>query len=173
MLGAWTTSRSIDHLERGVKIGLNGQVGHDHQRHGAVVGGIVAGVVLDHAGDANPLVAQDLGQPGQHAGPVGDREVEVIAALDLARGSERDRGGRFGPEVQHSRRQGGPAGDDVDQVADDRRGGRHRAGTSAVEKGVAHGVADHADRVVRAADLGQRRPVLDQGRRNAQLQPVF
>ena len=99
-LGAWTTSRSVDHLEGRVKIGLDGQVGHDHQRHGALLGGVVAGVVLDHAGDADPLLAEDLGQPGQHAGPVGDREAEVIAALDLAGGRQRDRGGRFGPEVQ-------------------------------------------------------------------------
>ena len=120
-----------------------------------------------------PLLTQYLGQPGEHAGPVGDREMEVIAALDPAGGSEHDGGGRFGPEVQHSRRQSGPAGHDVDQVADDRRGGRHRARASAVEEGVSHGVANHADRVVRAADLGQRRPVLDQGRRDAQLQPVF
>ena len=73
----------------------------------------------------------------------------------------------------HSRRQSGPAGDDVDQVADNRRGGRHRPCPSTVEERVAHGVADHADRVVGAADLGQRRPVLDQGRRHPQLEPVL
>ena len=75
MLGAWTTSRSIDHVQGGVKIGLNGQMGHDHQRHRALLGCIVAGIVLDHAGDADPFFTQDLGQPGEHAGPVGDREV--------------------------------------------------------------------------------------------------
>ena len=85
MLGACTTSRPSITVQSGVEIGLDGQVGHDHQWHGAMFGGVVAGVVLDHAGDADALLTQDLGQPGQHAGPVGDREVEVIAALDLAR----------------------------------------------------------------------------------------
>ena len=60
---------------------------------------------------------------------------------------------------------------DVDQVADDGRGGRHGAGSSAVEERISHRVADDADRVVRAADFGQRRPVLDQGRRHAKLEP--
>ena len=91
---------AIDLAQGGVQIGLDGQVGHDHQRHGALLGGIVARVVLDHAGDADALLAQDLGQPGQHAGPVGDREAEVIPALDLAGGRQGNRGGRFGPEVQ-------------------------------------------------------------------------
>ncbi len=35
------------------QVGLDGQVGHDDERHGAVVGGVVAGVVLDDAGDAD------------------------------------------------------------------------------------------------------------------------
>ena len=44
-------------------------------------------------------------------------------------------------------------------------------GAPAVEERVADGVAHDPDRVVGAADLGQRRPLLDQRRRDPQLQP--
>ena len=84
MLGACTTSRPIDHRQCRVQIGLDGQMGHDHQGHGALLGGVVAGIVLDHAGDADSLLTQNLRQPRQHARPVGDGEAEVIAAPDLA-----------------------------------------------------------------------------------------
>ena len=103
-----------------------------------------------------PLLAEDLGQPCQHAGSVGDGEAEVIPAADLARGSQDGGRCRFGPEVTQSRGETGPAGDDLDQVADDGRRRRHRAGPSAVEQRIADGIAHHADRVVRSADLGQR-----------------
>ena len=86
----------VDLIECRVKIGLDGKVGHDHQRHGALVRRIVAWVVLDQAGDADPSLAEDLRQLGQHARPVGDGKSEIIARLDLTGGCERDRRGRFG-----------------------------------------------------------------------------
>ena len=45
--------------------------------------GVVAGIVLDDAGDADSMLAQDRRQRGQHAGTVGDREPQVVSALDL------------------------------------------------------------------------------------------
>ena len=118
---------------------------------------IVAGVVLDHAGDADAVFAQDLRQRREHAGRVGDREPEVVAAPDLVGRRARQTGRRVGPEVKHPRGQDRPAGDHVDQVADDGRSRGHHAGTSAVEERVADGVADDPDRVVGPAHLGQRR----------------
>ena len=50
---------------------------------GLCVGVVIAWVVLDQAGDADPSLAEDLGQLGKHAGPVGDRESEIIARPDL------------------------------------------------------------------------------------------
>ena len=64
-------------------------MGHDHQGYGALVGLVVAGVVLDEAGDADASFAQDLRQLGEHARPVGDGEPEIIARLDLTGGCER------------------------------------------------------------------------------------
>ena len=76
-------------------IGLDGKVGHDDQRDRTLLGRIVAGIVLDHAGDADPLLAQDLGEPSQDAGPIGDREAEVISAADVDRGTRPGRPGRL------------------------------------------------------------------------------
>src|SRR5215831_18547750 len=69
---------TVDLLQGGVQIGLDGEVGHDHQGNRAIRGYVVAGVVLDDAGNADPMIAQDLGQPGEHSGPVGDGEAQVI-----------------------------------------------------------------------------------------------
>ncbi len=80
---------AIDLGQSGVKIGLDGEMGHDDQRHGALVGRVVSRVVLDDAGDADALVAEDLGQLGQNAGAVGDCKALVISALDLVGGGKR------------------------------------------------------------------------------------
>ena len=59
---------SIDHAQGGMEVGLHGQMGHDHQWHRAFFGCIVAGVVLDHTGDTNSLLAQNLGEPASTPG---------------------------------------------------------------------------------------------------------
>ena len=83
--------KPVDHRDLAArKIGLNGQVGHDHQGHGAMFGGVVAGIVLDDAGDADALFTQNLGESREDAGPVGDGEVEVVTAVDLAGRREDD-----------------------------------------------------------------------------------
>ena len=134
-------------------------------------GRVVARVVLDHAGDADPVLAEDLGERGEHARPVGDREPEVIAAPDLAR---RASGGAAGPT-----RTRGSSARNVSAARPTTTSIRSPTtaeavgimpGPSAVEERVAHGVADDPDRVVGPADLGQRRPLLDQRRRHPQLQ---
>ena len=98
----------VDHAQGRMEIGLDRQVGHDHQRHGAVFGSVVAGVVLDHAGDADAFLTQDLANLARTPGPVGDREMEVIAALDLAGRREGNRGRPIGPEVQAAARERRP-----------------------------------------------------------------
>ena len=111
---------------------------------------------------------------GQHAGPVGDREMEVIAAPDLVGGVEaRPRGptrtrGSSAREVRTAR----PITTSIRSPTTAEAVGII-AGPAAVEEGVAHGVADHPDRVVRPAHLGQRRPLLHQRRRDPQLQARF
>ena len=48
--------------------------------------------MLDHAGDADAMCAQNLRQRGQHAGLVGNREPQIVPARDLVgrRASGRD-----------------------------------------------------------------------------------
>ncbi len=57
----------------------------------------------------------------------------------------------------------------LDQVADDRRGGRQRAGALAEEHRLAHRVADHVDGVVDAVDAGERVGVGDHGGMHAHV----
>ena len=51
----------VDLLQSRVEIGLDGEVGHDDQRDGTLVGCIVAGVVLDEAGDTDTSFTENLG----------------------------------------------------------------------------------------------------------------
>ena len=48
----------VDLRERGVHVRLNSQVRHDDERHGRLLWSVVAGVVLDHARDADPVVSE-------------------------------------------------------------------------------------------------------------------
>ena len=134
---------------------------------------VITGVMLDEAGNAAASLAKDLGQLGEDAGPVGDREPEIIARLDVIGGQASGTGGApaSGTSVDHPRGRPGPAGDDVDQISDDGRGGRHGAGASAVEEGISDGISDDSDGVIRASDFGQRTLAFDQRWGHAELEP--
>ncbi len=53
-------------------------MGHDHQRHDAIV--FFAGLVLDDRGDRDVVPAEDTGNLRQHAGPILHVEPQVVAS---------------------------------------------------------------------------------------------
>ena len=135
---ATTTSRRSMASDRGGEVGLGGGVGHHDEGDGGVGLVVLAGVVLDDAGDAHAVLAEDLGDHAEHAGAVGDPEPEVVPAADVLRRAER--GAERRPRARGPatvRRGRGPADEHVDQVAEHGRGRRPRAGPPAVEEGVA------------------------------------
>ena len=62
--------QAVDLVQGGMEIGLDGEMGHDDQRDRALLGGVVAGIVLDDAGDADPLARRGSGPaaPARRAG---------------------------------------------------------------------------------------------------------
>ena len=60
---------------------------HDHHQ-----AGVVAEAALDDALDRDLVAAEDVGDPRQHAGPVGDLEVQVERRADVADDLERSPG---------------------------------------------------------------------------------
>ena len=96
---------------------------------------------------------RDLGHDARH---VPGRQPQVIARLKLFdRQHRRAARAESGKILQLLEEQRGRADRDADQVGDDRAGGGHLAGASAIEKRVAQRVAVDADRVEAAAHFGQ------------------
>jgi hypothetical protein len=116
--------------------------------------------------------AQDAGDFGQHAGPVLDREPQVVPPRKLFVVEHLHAGLALRPEVERAEGDAGAANRGVDHIGDDGRGGRHLAGAQAVEEDRPDGIAHHADRIERLPHFSQRRADLDQGGRDVEFQAV-
>ena len=147
------TSRPFDGLDGGCQCGLACAVRDDPQfgRLHAGVGVPVDGLPHDFDGDA--VLREELGDPGQHAGLVGDVEADVVAGdgcVDGQRGHVP--GGRFG-RARAAQDNAAGRGDEVAQHGGRRRGA---AGALAVEHQFAGVLGFDEDGVEGAADGGQR-----------------
>ena len=138
-----------ERLDRGGEARLQALVDDHHQA------GVVAGAALDDALDRDVVVAEHRRHRGQHAGPVGDLEVEVEGGGDV--GDDR----QLDPGLVHGR----VAGEDRDDVAEHGRGGlqaarprsrhRHLGDRRRLDHDRVEGALDRRQRVARVEEAGE------------------
>ena len=116
---------SVDHVERFAHRALGRRMSHDDQGHSAIV---AVAIVLDDRRDRNPIAAQDPGDIGQHARPIGHVEPQIEPPARFGMIGWADVRPLVGPELERAERDRRPPDDRVDQVRHDRRGGRHLPG---------------------------------------------
>src|SRR5579883_2177346 len=158
--------QAADPVEGAAHRRLFGEMGREHDRHGFAR----RAPPLDHGFERDLLVAERRRDVGDDAGPVDDHETDVIGALMV-------RHRRRGPLAKRARRhaegRGAPAGRDVDDVGNDRGGGRPRPGAAPFEDDPAGEVAFRDDGVEDALDMGDGRRARHHAGMNALLDAVL
>ncbi len=151
-------------VEGAAHAGFLGLVGHENDGH-ALAGRAAA---LEHRGEADVLVAECRRHVGDHAGPVGHVQTDVVGALARGDGQARG-GGEFGGRQLESHR---PAPmRDIDEIGDHgrSRGPRPRAAPFADQ--AADEIAFGDDGIVDVLDMRDRRFERDKARMHALHQP--
>jgi len=124
---------------------------HDHYRCG--LSGHI-GFFLNHGGNADGAVPQDLGNLSQHSGPVSNTHPEVILGFQLRNRSHRLR--LRPPHHGWNLLAGGYALTNSNHIRDNGAGSGLSPGTPAVEDQFAHQVTFHLDGIIDAAHLCQK-----------------
>ena len=132
---------------------------HRHQHFAA----FVVTPALDQALDRNFRIAHRRGNLGQHAGPVGDGKADIVAPDAIAR-----IGGRECLQLLHrnGKRRAQISPRNVDQIGDDRAGGRPGPGTGALKQQAAREITFRHHRIGRARHGGKRMAAGHQARAN-------
>ena len=143
-------------------------VSDDDQGHGAA---LEVALLLQHRGDADPLLGQDAGDPLEHTGTVLHQHAQEVADLGLA-----DVGEAHGLLAEDHVADGGGAPPpaafgQLHEIGDHGAGRRHPAGPGAGEHLGAHGAAHDLDGVELVLDVGQLRVGGDHHRVHAGLDP--
>ena len=106
---------------------------------------------LDYRGDADGMACEDGGDLGKDAGAINDVEAEVVSSDDVVNRFEAREGMRRG---RIERRLRGRGSGNFNEVSSDGAGGGECTGTTAVEEGIAEGMATDGDGVEDAVDGG-------------------
>ena len=120
------------------------------------------GILLQHRGDADVAIAQDVGDLGQNSRTVGDAQAQVILAFQVVNGLD-------APLVvqlhhRHWRALLAQLSGYVHQVSHHRAGGGAPAGAHTVKKHLASQTSLHLHRVVHPVYFGQHMVLGHQGR---------
>ena len=126
--------------------------------------------MLEHGFHGDVAVAQDGGNIGDDAGPVGHAEAQVISPTVIFHG----RGGRLF-ELRHRTPEGGDAQTprNIHNIGNHGRGRGKSARAGALEHGGADEIALHRHRVENPLHMGQRRPGGNETGMNALFHPIF